>query len=206
MESNKYTPSQNACMSDYIDKFIIAYSKAKAECDTIQKGKKGQHGNYATYEDISKAIIPACRDNGLEIIHMRYPLNDKEIMCTRIIHRESGQWMQDVRYAESEKPGNQGKGAADTYCKRYALQALFGWPDNEDDDGQDEQNHIAKEDSTPISQSQLADLQSAIKSFSNGKDLYSAIKYKNQVADLSELSSLQFKGAMFYVTKSGKPF
>lgn len=200
-----YTKSQCVCMSDYIDKFIVAYSAAKAACETIQKSGSNQGRGYAKYEDLSRAIIPACREKGLEIIHMRYPLNEKEVMCTRIIHRESGQWMQDVRYAESEKPGNQGKGAADTYSKRYALLALFGWPDNEDDDGQSEQDHIATEDAAPITQEQLTELQSAIKACSNGNDLYRSILGKNSVKDLVELSVSEFKGAMFYVNNYGKP-
>ena len=201
---SKYTPSNHACMSEYIDKFIEPYSKAKEECDPIEKGKKGQHGHYARLEDMYKAILPACRKNGLEIFHMRSPYNDdKEVMYTRITHKASGQWIQDVRFAESEKPGNQGKGGADTYCKRYALLALFGWPDNEDDDGQSEQDHIAQEIANPISQEQLIELQEAIKSYTNSKDLYGNIRYANKVKELSELSAQQFKGAMFYVQKKG---
>jgi len=141
-------------MSDYIDKFIVAYANARRTFPPTGKSKSysvgGRAIRYANLEDVYNAVLKPLDENEITAFHMGYPHSEgKEVIVTRLIHRPSGQWIQDVRYAESEKPGNQEKGKANTYMKRYALLALCGISAEEDDDGQAEQTHIEKRQQAP---------------------------------------------------------
>jgi hypothetical protein len=132
--------SDSNSMSPDVRDLMEAISNASEEFEATGLSKTNSHQKYAyaTIQDICNAVTPALRKNKVRVIHYA----DKDLLYTRLIHYPTGQWCQDVRMMENEKPGNQGKGSAQTYMRKYALLALCGIAPEEDDDGAKEQQYI----------------------------------------------------------------
>lgn len=92
---------------------------------------------YATIN----AVLDACKkpllDNGLIVMQgtCEAPEYLKGSLClnTRIIHAESGEWIESTITMPLQKNDPQGMGSAITYARRYALQAMLGLAAEDDD-------------------------------------------------------------------------
>ena len=151
-------------------------------------------------EDIYHAVEVALAKQNIIIWHFASVLQDNaEIMFTRLIHTPSGQYVQDGRLLVSEKPGNQAKGAANTYMKKYALLSLCAIA-TEDDDGQEEEKYISqKKFSPPINLSQLHELQALLKAAKNGGIMHKDILNDYKISSLNELAASVFEKEKKYI-------
>ncbi len=191
--------SNSPAMSEDIRALACAFLLAKKEFLTTGKsGKNTQFGKYAKIEDIYNAVEQALSKNNIIIWHFARPEAGMEYLYTRLVHTVSGQFLEDIRMLESEKPGNQAKGAANTYMKKYALLSLCAIP-TEDDDGHAEQKHI---DEPTISPDQLISLQTEIKAARNGAKLHKDILGYNKVQDLTDLRVSSFQSVKSYIAKN----
>ena len=129
------------------------------------------------------------------------PIDGVEYLYTRLIHTETGQFIEDCRILESEKPGNQGKGASNTYMKKYALLSLCAIA-TEDDDGEEEERHIAKKQQAPdlVVKNEIEELQRLIKACVNSNSLYANILKLNKIQNLSQLPFSSFEVVKSYIT------
>lgn len=132
---------------------LIAQSLNKARSKFAPTGMSGYNAHqgwrYAKIDGIYDAVQSALGEQDIIIAHFVRPQENRiEYLFTRLIHTLSGQYIEDIRILESEKPGQQGKGAADTYTKKRALLALcaIGASDETDDDGAEEQKHIKEKE------------------------------------------------------------
>lgn len=150
--------------------FYEAFGKAQSQyTGRLESSGKSNYGKYTKIGDIYKAVRGSLYDNGIIIEH-HGDIHEGlgcQIMRTRLIHMASGEYIEDVRICENEKPGNQAKGGADTYMKKYALKALCAIDIGEDDDdGQAEADWIAKNKQRGprlLNSAQLAALQNRLR-------------------------------------------
>jgi hypothetical protein len=195
--------SNTPAMSEDIRAIAKALRLAKREFRPtgFDGDNKFQNIKYAKIGAIYKAVEGALDNHGIIICHFKRP-NDTgiEYMHTRLIHDETGQFIEDCRVTESEKPGNQAKGAADTYMKKYAVLSLCAIA-AEDDDGQEEQKHIDKKPDLLV-QDEIDFLHSQLKSCSNGKKLYENILKSNKIHNLSDLPFSRYEEVKSYIVKN----
>jgi hypothetical protein len=115
----EYSTSETPSMSSDIRLLAQAFLLAKKEFSVTGLGGSNLHQKYkyAKLGDIYNAVEGALANNQIIIWHYAALSEQGEILRTRLIHAPSGQFIEDARLLESEKPGNQGKGAANTYMK-----------------------------------------------------------------------------------------
>jgi hypothetical protein len=141
MENN----NNDALMSDKIENLAVALSKAQAAIENVSKDKQGYGYKYADLASCLAALKKPLADNGLSVSQLVNQDKDgKQLLVTLLIH-ESGQWLKSILCIESvivknkkgEVTGNplQQLGAGLTYARRYALSAIVGLT-QEDDDAQ----------------------------------------------------------------------
>lgn len=193
--------SNTPAMSEDIRALAQSFLLAKQEFLATGFGGTNSHQKYkyAKIEDIYDAVEGALSKNNIIIWHFARPDSGIEYLHTRLIHTLTGQFIEDRRILESEKPGNQGKGAANTYMKKYAVLSLCAIA-TEDDDGEEEEKYIAKKASEPcINIDQLKFLQEEIKSAPNGKILYGNILKFNKIQELGQLKISSFASVKSYI-------
>lgn len=206
---DNFSKSNSSRMSDDIRQFGAAFLLAKENFRPTGKSAYNAQfkGNYAKIDDIYNAVESALKKQNIVIWHMRDVLIDSqdktEVLYTRLTHVLSGQYIEDVAFVFTEKPGNQGRGAANTYTKKQAVLNLCAISTEEyDDDGQAEQKYIEEKSTEYINAAQIKELEDDIKSSSDPKKLWFGIKAFNRIEDLSELNVLQFKGIKSYIAKN----
>lgn len=188
-------------MSEKITDLAQAFLKAKKEFSATGFSGNNSHQKYkyAKISDIYAAVESALAKHDIIIWHYCFIEDAKEVLATRLIHTLTGQYIMDTRFLETEKPGNQAKGAANTYMRKYAVLSLCAIA-TEDDDGQDEQSYISQKNNEPtIDPVQLLQLQSLIKEFPNNKLLYNNILKFNGIRDLSSLPQKSFENVKNYI-------
>jgi hypothetical protein len=193
-------------MSDDIRAIAQAFALAKKEFLSLGRSGTNSHQkySYATIDDIYNAVESALMKNNIIIWHFADVADGgAEVLQTRLVHTTTGQYIQDRRYLVSEKPGNQGKGAANTYMKKYAVLSLCAISAGDDDDAAEEERYIVKKSLEPtISSEQLKVIQDEIKSCQNGKILYGNLLGYNKIRDLTELKASSFGSVMSYIANN----
>lgn len=141
MENN----NNDALMSEKIENLAVALSKAQAAIENVSRDKQGHGYKYADLASCLSAIKKPLADNGLSLSQLvSQDKSGKQMLVTLLIH-ESGQWLKSIFCIESvivktrdgAIKGNslQNIGAGLTYVRRYALAAIVGLT-QEDDDAQ----------------------------------------------------------------------
>ena len=125
-------------MSEKIDALAVALSKAQSLIENVSKDKQAYGYKYADLASCLQAVKKPLADNGLSISQLvTQDRDNKQVLVTLLIH-ESGQWLKSVFGIENVvmKQCNslQQIGAGITYARRYALSAIIGLT-QEDDDG-----------------------------------------------------------------------
>lgn len=125
-------------MSDGINELALALSKAQAQIENVSKDKQAYGYKYADLASCLEAIKKPLSDNGLAVSQLVSVDGDKQMLITMLLH-SSGQWLKSILNIESVvmKQCNslQQIGAGITYARRYALSAIIGLT-QEDDDAQ----------------------------------------------------------------------
>jgi hypothetical protein len=133
MENNH----QESLMSEKIDALAAALSKAQSLIENVNKDKQAYGYKYADLASCLQAIKKPLADNGLSISQLvTQDRDNKQVLVTLLIH-ESGQWLKSVFGIENVvmKQCNslQQIGAGITYARRYALSAIIGLTQEDDD-------------------------------------------------------------------------
>lgn len=112
-----------------------ALAKFQSEIvDPVLDCKNPHYGSpYASITSILKAVRPVMAKHGLSVTQIPTLENDKLILKTIVLH-SSGETIEGNYPLNPVKQDPQGIGSAITYAKRYALNAMLGLGD-EDDDG-----------------------------------------------------------------------
>ena len=190
----------SAAMSEDIRAISGALLQAKKNFKAT--GKSGFHANqkwkYALLDEIYDAVEDALHEQSIIIWHGATFLYDshKELLRTRLIHAPTGQWMEDLRLLESEKPGNQAKGSANTYMRKYAVLSLCAIA-AEDDDCQSEEDYLHQQKSQEcITAPQLEMIKDLIRAHPHKTTVFKMILTQYKIDDLQKLSSNHFNSAI----------
>jgi hypothetical protein len=130
--------NMDTLMSESIESLACALSKAQLAIENVSKDKQAYGYKYADLASCLQAVKKPLSDNGLSVSQLVTSDADKQVLVTLLMH-ESGQWLKSKFCIENVvmKQCNslQQIGAGLTYARRYALSAIVGLT-QEDDDAQ----------------------------------------------------------------------
>jgi hypothetical protein len=88
---------------------------------------------YADLESVWDSCRALLSDNGLSVIQFPGEYFDGTMSLTTILAHASGEWMSQQMSVPVTKPDAQGAGSALSYMRRYALSAVVGVVQADDD-------------------------------------------------------------------------
>ena len=88
---------------------------------------------YADLESVWDSCRSLLSDNGLSVIQFPGEYFDGTMSLTTILAHASGEWMSQQMSVPVTKPDAQGAGSALSYMRRYALSAVVGVVQADDD-------------------------------------------------------------------------
>lgn len=144
--------------SETLIKFAPAFLKAQTEITFAAKDATNPHfkSKYADLESVIDAIKKPLNNNKIMFMQTFSTSESGKLnLTTRLLH-ESGEWVEDELTMPLQKNDAQGYGSAATYSRRYALAAITGLY-QADDDGND-----ASKPLPTLSDSKIEDLFIAI--------------------------------------------
>lgn len=182
--------------SESIDKIAPAFVAAQAACNGAKKASNNPHFK-SKYADLTQ-VWAACEDalvaNGLAVIQGLGEAREGSMhMDTMLLHL-SGQWMRSHASIPLPKSDPQGYGSATTYLRRYALAAMIGIV-QEDDDGNaaSRPSNVSAMNADRITERQESDLRALAEEV--GADLPKFEKYLG-VRSLAELPVDRYQEAV----------
>jgi hypothetical protein len=122
--------------SDSIGKLAAALAEAQAQMRNPTKDRKNDYfdSKYADLAGVLDAVRGPLAENGLVVIQTIEDTTERgPTINTTMIH-SSGEWISDGYTMPAPKKDPQGYGSCITYARRYALAAICGVA-QEDDDG-----------------------------------------------------------------------
>lgn len=139
--------------SEQINELASALVKAQTEITSAIKDTEGYGYSYAKLENVIEAVKPALNKNGISFVQLVEESEGNNVKVSTLLLHSSGQFLGSTGSTEiPEMKGcnlAQRAGAAQSYLKRYQLQALTGLP-TEDNDASSEG---FKKQSKPLEQS-----------------------------------------------------
>lgn len=121
--------------SESISKISAALVNAQKAITFAAKDATNPHfrNKYADLPAVIEAIKPALNDAGIMFMQTPSPSDAGTLaLTTRLVH-ESGEWIEDTATLPLPKNDPQGYGSAMTYARRYALAAITGLYQDDDD-------------------------------------------------------------------------
>lgn len=121
--------------SETITKIAEALLTAQKAISFAAKDAKNPHfkNTYADLPAVVNAVKPALNDAGIVFIQSGSPSDDGRLhLTTRLLH-SSGEFLEDTLVMPLPKQDPQGYGSAMTYARRYALAAIAGLYQDDDD-------------------------------------------------------------------------
>jgi hypothetical protein len=120
--------------SEQIDELAAALAKAQGTMGGALKDSANPFfkSRYADLESVWNACRRALAENGLSVVQSA-SATDSGIAVTTMMLHSSGQWMRDTLPLHPKDMSPQGIGSAITYGRRYALAAMAGVYQTDDD-------------------------------------------------------------------------
>lgn len=124
--------------SNEIGELAAALAAAQATFTFASKDSTAAMGSagkrkYADLQSVLEAVREGLTKNGLAVIQAPMPADNGIKLRTTLAHK-SGQWMASELCLPQDKMGGvQGMGSALTYARRYALAAMVGIAQDDDD-------------------------------------------------------------------------
>lgn len=117
----------------------FTFASKSAEAPILSKGKDGktyQSGKrtYADLQSVLDAVREGLASNGIAVIQAPMPCQKDGILLRTTLAHESGEWIaSELELPNDRMGGVQGMGSALTYARRYALAAMVGIAQDDDD-------------------------------------------------------------------------
>lgn len=142
---------------------------------------------YADLPAIWGAIKDLMGEHGLIVSHTM-EANGDDYIITRVIHAESGQYIESRSRIHLQKSTAQEYGSYITYMRRYAVSAMLGLVTDEDDDG----NKATQAQKKPAVKPGLTKEQAETKAYIDGL----LVKYRaaKSVEELANISKAEVEG------------
>tara|TARA_R100000808_G_C2082041_1_gene105512 strand:+ start:63 stop:527 length:465 start_codon:yes stop_codon:yes gene_type:complete len=132
---------QEIWKSNQLDKLGEALAKAQGEMKGAKKSSVNPFfkSNYADLHTVIESSFPFLSKYGLSVIQGN-DSDEKSFYVTTMLLHNSGQWIKSKLKMPITKADAQGVGATITYARRFALSAMVGIAQY-DDDGESITNH-----------------------------------------------------------------
>ena len=148
-----------------------------AKDSTAAMGNAGKR-KYADLQSVLEAVREGLTANGIAVIQAPMPADNGIKLRTTLAHK-SGQWMASELCLPQDKMGGvQGMGSALTYARRYALAAMVGIA-QDDDDGETAMQESRKAQKQRVQQTRQ-------QAAENNPDAPSAEMFRALMATLTE--------------------
>lgn len=123
--------------SENINEIATALAKCQGEMSFASKDSLNPHfkSRYADLSAVWDAIREPLSKHGLSVSQIIDVIEGKPILISMLMHT-SGQWIKSIIPVINANNTSQGQGSGLTYARRYALAALVGCV-QDDDDGQE---------------------------------------------------------------------
>lgn len=120
--------------SEQIDKIAPAFLLAQKEVKKAPKDGDNPHfrSHYATLSSVYDACEAALHKHGISVLQGARNEIDTYGVDTLLLHT-SGQWIREILMLKPARPDPQGAGSAITYARRYAIAAMVGVMQDDDD-------------------------------------------------------------------------
>lgn len=120
--------------SEQINELAAALAKAQGAMTGALKDSANPFfkSRYADLESVWTACRKALTENGLSVVQSASATENGVAVTTMLLH-SSGQWMRDTLPLNPKDLSPQGIGSAITYGRRYALAAMAGVYQTDDD-------------------------------------------------------------------------
>lgn len=152
--------------SESIASLAAAMAKAQTQVGIAIKNAVNPHlkNKYADLGAVWDAVSPALKDHGLSVVQLPSPSDDGRLHLETVLLHESGEWLSNVLVMPLAKSDPQGYGAALTYARRYALAALMGVT-QDDDDGERATAWREESANAPAHESQIVQMLDLLKQY-----------------------------------------
>jgi hypothetical protein len=125
--------------SELTTKYDKAFLKIQPDIDAAVKDGLNPHfkNTYTSLEAVIGYMKPILNDAGFIFRQTMSLINERQSVITRIIHVESGEWIQCESYcAMKDENDPQKHGSSITYLRRYQLKTICGMSEMDDDGNQ----------------------------------------------------------------------
>jgi hypothetical protein len=123
--------------SESIKNLSKALLKAQTQMGSAKKDSKNPFfkSTYADLPTVMEVVKTPLNESGIIVLQPSSHRDGKNFITTTLIHSDTGEWMESETEVVSAKANDpQAFGAAQTYARRFGLQAMLFIP-AEDDDG-----------------------------------------------------------------------
>ena len=159
--------------SDSIKELATALAIVQGQLTFAKKDSKNPFfkSNYADLESVWDACRSLLSDNGLAIMQFPGDYVDGNMTLTTIMTHSSGEWVAQNMSLPVSKPDAQGAGSAITYMRRYALAAIVGVVQADDDgNSASEKATVVADKATSITPQQISSINSLIEQTNSDMD------------------------------------
>ena len=177
--------------SESIKELATALAIVQGQLTFAKKDSKNPFfkSNYADLESVWDACRELLSTNGLAIMQFPGEYLDGNMALNTIITHKSGEWMSQEMSVPVSKPDAQGAGSALTYMRRYALAAVVGVV-QADDDGNSASNKATSVAESATSQ-QIASINALIEQSQADEAKLLAYFKKPSITLLSRTEAIQ---------------
>lgn len=140
-------------MSPTIGALALALSKAQGDMGFAKKDSANPYfkSSYADLASCWEACRKPLADNGLAVIQTTEQADAGGIVIVTTLAHESGEWIRSRLRMMPSKPDAQAIGSVITYARRYALAAIVGLAQADDDaESAMDRSKPAKVDPAPV--------------------------------------------------------
>ena len=191
--------------SEQINELATALAKAQGELENASKSSNNPHfkSKYADLAEIINTTRPVFSSHGLSVTQC--PSFEAGVVSVEtILMHSSGQWMSSTISAPVSKQDAQGVGSAITYCRRYALAAVAGIA-QEDDDANSAVGHGTKKapnlkevGESVITAKQVAEVRQALELVGVAEGL---LLQKAQIESVETMPAVKFSQSMNWINR-----
>lgn len=151
--------------SDQINELAKALSQLQGEIRDVYKDRQGYGYTYADLSQVLEVVRPLLVKHKLAVTQLCGTAHDKVTVETVLMH-ESGQWLSSTIEMGVEKGKNmslaQAVGSVITYARRYALTAIVGFTQSDNDAAVEASDPVKSSVNAKISPAQSEHLKSLI--------------------------------------------
>lgn len=194
----------NELQSSEIKDLVSALVKVQSEIRDAEKNSTNPHfkSHYANLESVIGATREPFAKNNLVVTQQGAIVDGKPVLITTLMHI-SGQWIRSTMPIPNDKNTAQGLGAGISYVRRYALAAIAGIT-QVDDDGNEASSVGSPGLDASARAARLDQIHSMVKVLGRSESQFADLcsrTFKRKVEKVSELTDQEIQQSIVILNK-----